>query len=129
MNQILKGMGIMMDLAKLTKIARIRYRQVVYENDIRGVLVPISCYLCDRDYKQVCDDSITFFEHWTMMGIFAEMVAKKGGQILFVPIEPADYFKWMEENGLKNNSGSRSRYVTFIITGKTDGIFYQKDGL
>jgi hypothetical protein len=118
-----------MNLAKITRLARRRYRQVVGDGDIRGAIVPIACYLDEKSYRQVCDDDATFFEHWAIIALFGEMAAKRGAFICYMPIVPEDYFDWCEKNKLQNSTGTRARYAQYLATGIIDGITFQQDDL
>lgn len=116
-----------MDFAKITRLARRRHHQTIGGGDIKGVVAPITCYLDERSYRQVCDDELTFFEHWALLSIFGEMAAKRGALIVFVPIVPADYFKWLKKNKFNNRPEYRARYVNWLMSGELDGPSGQID--
>jgi hypothetical protein len=110
-----------MNLAKITRLARKRYHQVIGENDIKGLVVPIASYCDERCYRQVCDGELTFFEHWATLSLLGEMAYKHGAIIVFVPIVPEDYFVWLEKFKLENSPQARARYVNWLMSGKIDG--------
>ena len=116
-----------MDLARITRLARRRYRQCIGHSNIKGITVPIVCYLTERDYRQVCDDELIFYEHWAMLALFAEMLSKRGGVIVFMPLVPADFFLWLEKNKFKNCYESRSKYTIWLLSGTVNGISGQFD--
>lgn len=116
-----------MDLAKITRLARHRYHQVIADSNIEGVVVPIACYIDEDSYHKICDDALSFFEHWAFLAIFGEMAAKRGAVIVFVPLNPEDYFAWCEKYKFINNPQSRAKYVSQLLSGTIDGISSQID--
>jgi hypothetical protein len=116
-----------LDFAKITRLARKRYRQTIGGSELLPDLVPIACYICEGDYNKICEDELTFYEHWALLALFGEMCGKGGVNIIFCPIIPEDYFLWLEQNGLKNNYGSRARYANFMVTGTANGYGVQED--
>jgi len=116
-----------MNLAKITRLARHRYHQTIGDSVSFPDIVPMACYLCEQHYKQVCEDELTFYEHWALLALFGEMCKNKPFKIIFVPILPEDYFLWLEKNGFQNSPQIRSRYVTAIPSGTNDGLSSQID--
>lgn len=110
-----------MDLAKITRLARKRYHQVIGDSNIEGIAVPIACYLDEKCYRAVCDDELNFFEHWALLAIFGEMATKRGAIIIYVPIVPTDYFKWLKKLKFENTPQNRARYANWLMTGILNG--------
>lgn len=116
-----------MDFAKITRLARKRYHQIIGDNDIKGIIVPIACYIDEKYYRAICDDELTFFEHWATLALFGEMAAKRGAIIVFVPIVPGDLFRWCKKNKFENTPQTRARYVNWLMTGTIKGPSGQID--
>lgn len=116
-----------MDLAKITRLARKRYHQVIGDSRIEGVIIPVACYVSEEFYRAVCDDELTFFEHWTLLALFGEMAAKRGAIIVFMPVVPDDYFAWCKKFRFENSPQARARYINWLMSGKMDGPGMQID--
>jgi hypothetical protein len=110
-----------MDLAKITRLARKRFHQVVGNSNLKNVPCPIACYIDETCYQAVCDDELAFFEHWALLALFGEMIAKHGAIVIFVPIVPADYFRWLKKLNFENTPQSRARYVNWLMSGTIEG--------
>src|SRR4030042_2787882 len=111
-----------MDLAKITRLARKRYRQIIGDSVSFPDLIPMACYLCEDDYKRICEDELSFYEHWALLALFGEMCSGRPFKIIFVPLISENYFLWLKKNGFQNNPQMRARYANYIISGTIDGF-------
>jgi hypothetical protein len=121
-----------MNLAKITRLARQRYRQIFGGNAPPVAKdVPLICYLAESDYRQVVGDTeladLTFFEHWATLALLGEMFKKGGVRVIFTPLFPDDYFRWLKKNRFENSPQSRSRYAIWLTTGRLNELSFQRD--
>jgi len=73
--------------------------------------VLLSAYATEEDFDDVVvDEPMTFFQNRIYSAMFAELMTASGIIPVFVEIEPEDYFFWLAENKLQNNTENRAAY-------------------